>query len=239
LVTQPKVVFADEPTRALDSFNGERVMRLLVSAAKETSAAVVLVTHEARGAAEAFVGAIPGLAVGAVMFVVARNGGIFAGDIRPEWMFVVLTGAIALQTLFIPARSRYSPPDSKPQPVWVSMYGADTADSQHLLTYLNAVPGVGTVSVDGQGFRLAVRRHRSRYLRRRAEADVGQFVCRRRRVRRCWKVDEFEQRRVRAARRAAGDVHVRPVDDADHHGCVLDVAAESDAGQPQGHVDMG
>ncbi|MFI9382842.1 ABC transporter ATP-binding protein [Kutzneria sp. NPDC052558] len=51
LVTGPKVVFADEPTGALDSLNGERVMRLLVNAAKETNAAVVLVTHEARVAA--------------------------------------------------------------------------------------------------------------------------------------------------------------------------------------------
>ncbi|HEY4456403.1 MAG TPA: ABC transporter ATP-binding protein [Pseudonocardiaceae bacterium] len=51
LVTGPKVVFADEPTGALDSLNGERVMGLLVAAAKETSAAVVLVTHEARVAA--------------------------------------------------------------------------------------------------------------------------------------------------------------------------------------------
>jgi putative ABC transport system ATP-binding protein len=51
LVTGPKVVFADEPTGALDSLNGERVMGLLVAAAKDTSAAVVLVTHEARVAA--------------------------------------------------------------------------------------------------------------------------------------------------------------------------------------------
>jgi putative ABC transport system ATP-binding protein len=51
LVTQPRVVFADEPTGALDSLNGERVMRLLVAAAKETGAAVVLVTHEPRVAA--------------------------------------------------------------------------------------------------------------------------------------------------------------------------------------------
>ncbi|EWM15365.1 ABC transporter ATP-binding protein [Kutzneria sp. 744] len=51
LVTRPKVVFADEPTGALDSLNGERVMRLLVAAAKDTTAAVVLVTHEARVAA--------------------------------------------------------------------------------------------------------------------------------------------------------------------------------------------
>jgi putative ABC transport system ATP-binding protein len=46
LVAEPKVVFADEPTGALDSLNGERVMRLLVGAAKETRTAVVLVTHE-------------------------------------------------------------------------------------------------------------------------------------------------------------------------------------------------
>lgn len=51
LVTRPQVVFADEPTGALDSLNGERVMRLLTGAARETGAAVVLVTHEARVAA--------------------------------------------------------------------------------------------------------------------------------------------------------------------------------------------
>jgi putative ABC transport system ATP-binding protein len=51
LVTAPKVIFADEPTGALDSLNGERVMRLLTTAARETRAAVVLVTHEARVAA--------------------------------------------------------------------------------------------------------------------------------------------------------------------------------------------
>ncbi|WUD71217.1 ABC transporter ATP-binding protein [Streptomyces sp. NBC_00510] len=51
LVTGPRVLFADEPTGALDSLNGERVMQLLSSAARETDAAVVLVTHEARVAA--------------------------------------------------------------------------------------------------------------------------------------------------------------------------------------------
>ena len=34
LVTGPRVVFADEPTGALDSLNGERVMRLLTEAAR-------------------------------------------------------------------------------------------------------------------------------------------------------------------------------------------------------------
>lgn len=53
LVHGPKVVFADEPTGALDSFNGERVMELLVGRAQERGAAVVLVTHDARVAAYA------------------------------------------------------------------------------------------------------------------------------------------------------------------------------------------
>ncbi|MFI1013902.1 ABC transporter ATP-binding protein [Streptomyces sp. NPDC020965] len=51
LVTSPRVVFADEPTGALDSYSGERVMQLLTDAARLTQAAVVLVTHEARVAA--------------------------------------------------------------------------------------------------------------------------------------------------------------------------------------------
>ncbi|MEU0385969.1 ABC transporter ATP-binding protein [Streptomyces chartreusis] len=51
LVTNPRVVFADEPTGALDSFNGERVMELLTDAARSANTAVVLVTHEARVAA--------------------------------------------------------------------------------------------------------------------------------------------------------------------------------------------
>lgn len=41
----------DEPTGALDSLNGETVMRLFMAAAREAGAAVVLVTHEARVAA--------------------------------------------------------------------------------------------------------------------------------------------------------------------------------------------
>jgi putative ABC transport system ATP-binding protein len=53
LVAEPKVIFADEPTGALDSLNGERVMKLLVTAAKENTTAVVLVTHEPRVAAYA------------------------------------------------------------------------------------------------------------------------------------------------------------------------------------------
>jgi putative ABC transport system ATP-binding protein len=53
LVNDPTVMFADEPTGALDSLNGEQVMELLVAAAREREAAVVLVTHDSRVAAYA------------------------------------------------------------------------------------------------------------------------------------------------------------------------------------------
>ncbi|MEW2413780.1 ABC transporter ATP-binding protein [Streptomyces sp. NPDC046866] len=51
LVTDPRVIFADEPTGALDSLNGELVMQLLTEAARSANTAVVLVTHETRVAA--------------------------------------------------------------------------------------------------------------------------------------------------------------------------------------------
>ncbi|MHC3451989.1 ABC transporter ATP-binding protein [Streptomyces prasinus] len=53
LVTGPRVVFADEPTGALDSLAGEQVMAALAHTARETGAAVLLITHDARVAAYA------------------------------------------------------------------------------------------------------------------------------------------------------------------------------------------
>jgi putative ABC transport system ATP-binding protein len=53
LVTGPEVLFADEPTGALDSVSGEIVMNLLTAAAREHGTTVVLVTHDARVAAYA------------------------------------------------------------------------------------------------------------------------------------------------------------------------------------------
>ncbi|HEX8005182.1 MAG TPA: ABC transporter ATP-binding protein [Trebonia sp.] len=53
LVARPEVLFADEPTGALDSVSGELVMDLLVDAAREHGTTVVLVTHDARVAAYA------------------------------------------------------------------------------------------------------------------------------------------------------------------------------------------
>ncbi|TQF03500.1 ABC transporter ATP-binding protein [Kitasatospora acidiphila] len=51
MVTRPDVIFADEPTGALDSLTGEQVMDLLVTTAREHGTTVVVVTHEARVAA--------------------------------------------------------------------------------------------------------------------------------------------------------------------------------------------
>ncbi|MFE1327200.1 ABC transporter ATP-binding protein [Streptomyces sp. NPDC058735] len=53
LVTGPRVVFADEPTGALDSLSGEQVMTALVRTARATGASVLLVTHDAQVAAYA------------------------------------------------------------------------------------------------------------------------------------------------------------------------------------------
>jgi putative ABC transport system ATP-binding protein len=53
LVTSPRVVFADEPTGALDTVTGELALDVLLSATRATGAALVLVTHDNRVAAAA------------------------------------------------------------------------------------------------------------------------------------------------------------------------------------------
>ncbi len=53
MVTNPTLLFADEPTGALDSLTGEHVMELLTATAREQGTTVVLVTHEPRVAAYA------------------------------------------------------------------------------------------------------------------------------------------------------------------------------------------
>lgn len=53
LITRPRVVFADEPSGALDSLNGEKVLRLLTDTARENGTSILLVTHEPRVAAYA------------------------------------------------------------------------------------------------------------------------------------------------------------------------------------------
>ncbi|MET9301359.1 MULTISPECIES: ABC transporter ATP-binding protein [Micromonospora] len=53
LVTEPRVIFADEPTGALDTLAGEQVLTQIVRLAREQRTTVVLVTHEPRIAAYA------------------------------------------------------------------------------------------------------------------------------------------------------------------------------------------
>lgn len=51
LVTRPEVIFADEPTGALDSTTGAEVLALLRRAVDEWGQTVVMVTHDANAAA--------------------------------------------------------------------------------------------------------------------------------------------------------------------------------------------
>ncbi|BCY09095.1 ABC transporter ATP-binding protein [Actinoplanes sp. L3-i22] len=53
LITEPAVLFADEPTGSLDSLAAEKVMLALTQAARSTGTTVVLITHDPRTAAYA------------------------------------------------------------------------------------------------------------------------------------------------------------------------------------------
>jgi len=53
LVMSPAILFADEPTGALDSLTGEQVMRAVSGFARESGTSVLLVTHSATVAAYA------------------------------------------------------------------------------------------------------------------------------------------------------------------------------------------
>lgn len=53
LVSRPRVLFADEPTGALDSLSAEQVMNELTALAEEEGTTLVIVTHDPRTAAYA------------------------------------------------------------------------------------------------------------------------------------------------------------------------------------------
>ncbi len=53
MVTEPEVLFADEPTGALDTLAGEQVLGQLTRVAREAGTTVLLVTHDAQVAAYA------------------------------------------------------------------------------------------------------------------------------------------------------------------------------------------
>lgn len=67
MVVQPKILFADEPTGSLDSFNSEHVMELFIKTAKENNTTVIMVTHE------------PSIAAYADREIVVRDGVIVGG----------------------------------------------------------------------------------------------------------------------------------------------------------------
>lgn len=51
MVTEPRVLFADEPTGALDALSGEQVMTQIVRVARESGTSVAIITHDAKVAA--------------------------------------------------------------------------------------------------------------------------------------------------------------------------------------------
>ena len=53
LVTEPRLIIADEPTGALDSVAAEQVMEALLAVVRESGTTVVLVTHDLRVASHA------------------------------------------------------------------------------------------------------------------------------------------------------------------------------------------
>lgn len=53
LVTEPAVLFADEPTGSLDSMSAENVLGAMLDVVREAGTTVVLITHDARTAAYA------------------------------------------------------------------------------------------------------------------------------------------------------------------------------------------
>ena len=52
-MTNPRLLFADEPTGSLDSLAAERTMEVLLNSVHSRGAALVIITHDARVAAYA------------------------------------------------------------------------------------------------------------------------------------------------------------------------------------------
>lgn len=53
MIIKPRILFADEPTGSLDSYNSEKVMELFIKTAREHNTTVIMVTHESTIAAYA------------------------------------------------------------------------------------------------------------------------------------------------------------------------------------------
>ena len=52
-MTNPRLLFADEPTGSLDSLAAERTMEVLLASVRSRGASLVIITHDARIAAYA------------------------------------------------------------------------------------------------------------------------------------------------------------------------------------------
>lgn len=68
LATQPRILFADEPTGALDSLSAEQTMQALISVVRQAGASLVIITHDPRTTAYAD------------REVIVRDGSISSGD---------------------------------------------------------------------------------------------------------------------------------------------------------------
>lgn len=90
LVTQPDVVFADEPTGNLDSRSGAQVLSFLRRSVRELGRTIIMVTHD------------PSAAAYADRVVLLADGRI-AGDISEPTPDSVLAGLDALRSLDEPA----------------------------------------------------------------------------------------------------------------------------------------
>ena len=53
LITKPDVIFADEPTGALDSKNGLALLAYLQACVRDLGQTIIMVTHDAKAAAHA------------------------------------------------------------------------------------------------------------------------------------------------------------------------------------------
>jgi putative ABC transport system ATP-binding protein len=102
LVTQPRVIFADEPTGSLDSLAAEHVMEILINAVRNLGTTLVLITHE------------PRIAAWADREVIVRDGRISAGELsdrgvsqdRPPDAVALRSEPSLLQGLVTPAKSQ-------------------------------------------------------------------------------------------------------------------------------------
>ena len=92
LITRPAVVFADEPTGALDTTTGRNVLTLLRDAASANRQTVVMVTHDPTAAA--FADRVVFLTDGRVAGQMARTTPAAVAD-RMTWFGTRATGPAA------------------------------------------------------------------------------------------------------------------------------------------------